>query len=252
MESKLSTCPEVVELLSLLGQNGLYKQRDDVKHLVSYIEDMENKITDMAIELTEMHKEVEKIHDSTLKAKCTRLYNSAEEKLTQAKTAVKRVKDNFIRSAASAVKAFKENGRVALVQAVSAMKIPEAVGLLKNGMSKSAAAMRESAGKLDLIREELHEVGHHLKNAGRTLFGKPTRDAKELEADKGVLAKLRKFMERAAGRFEEMEKGADSLISKMQTAREKADNHKSVKKELKALKASGKAVKSHSPIEPVR
>lgn len=48
-ETKLSEIPEIKELLKVLSDNGLLKEENNVKHLVSYIEDMENKILDMSL-----------------------------------------------------------------------------------------------------------------------------------------------------------------------------------------------------------
>ena len=57
---KLSDIPEIKELLKVLEENGLLKEQNDVKTLVSYIEDMETKLFDMSTELKEMHGEVGK------------------------------------------------------------------------------------------------------------------------------------------------------------------------------------------------
>ena len=45
--------------------------------------------------------------------------------------------------------------------------------------------MEQCAGKLDVIRDELHQAGGHMKNAGRTLAGKEALEAQELEARQG-------------------------------------------------------------------
>lgn len=80
----------------------------------------------MTTELSEIRQAVGQIQDSTLRAKCGRLYTKAEEKLKQAKTVVVTVKNNLMQSAGHAVKAFQEKGRDALMQAVTAMRIPAA------------------------------------------------------------------------------------------------------------------------------
>lgn len=96
------------------------------------------------------------------------------------------------------------------------------------------------------MREELHEVGQHLKNAGRTLFGKPAREAEKLDADKGALAMLRLFMEGAGSKFADMEQGADKLISKIQ-------GRESVKSELQVLTSERrKTAKAPTVHEPAR
>lgn len=62
-----------------LEQNGLHQEKDKVKSLVDYIEDMETRLSDMTAELSEIRQAVGQIHDSTLRAKCGRLYTKAEK-----------------------------------------------------------------------------------------------------------------------------------------------------------------------------
>lgn len=46
--------PQIIELLSILEQNGLRKEKDEVQSLVIYIGDMEDKLAQMMGELREM------------------------------------------------------------------------------------------------------------------------------------------------------------------------------------------------------
>lgn len=114
--------PQIIELLAVLEQNGLMKERNEVLSLVDYIGAMEDKLAQMMGELQEMHGEVKQIRDKGLHARCTRLLDTAQEKVTQTGKMVSMVKNNFVRAAGNAVKTFKEKGRAALVQAVRAMK----------------------------------------------------------------------------------------------------------------------------------
>lgn len=179
--------PQIIELLSILEQNGLRKEKDEVQSLVIYIGDMEDKLAQMMGELREMRGEVKQIHDSGLHAKCTRLLDSVQSKIEQTKETVQTVKQNFVRAAGNAVRVFKEKGRTALLQAVNAMKITAVLVHLKNGSHIAAQSMQEAAGKVDATREQLHEVGSHLKNAGRALLGRPAKQLEKLEADKVFL-----------------------------------------------------------------
>lgn len=65
--------------------------------------------------------------------------------------------------------------------------------------------MGQLAVRLDSMREELHQAGGHIKNAGLALTGKEPQESKELSADKGVLAKLRSFVLSCGKVFSEME-----------------------------------------------
>lgn len=153
----------------------------------------------------------------------------------------------MIEAAGNAVKACKEKGKSALLGAVNAMQIPAALSHIRDGFAHAAQSMRQSAGQLDTIRGELHEVGSHMKNAGRVMLGRPARQTKALESDKGVLAKLWDFLESCGKAFDRMERGADNFLSKPQ--RDKPTEEKpSVKLELRQIKAA-KSEKSKAPIQ---
>ena len=152
-----------------------------------------------------------------------------------------------IQSAENAVKAFKEKGKSALIHVVEAMRIPVALSKIKDGFSHAAQSMRQSAGQLDVIRGELHEVGGHMKNAGRVILGKPAKQTGTLEADKGALAKLRSFLESCGKAFSNMERSADRLMEKMQRTKEPEEKKPSVKSELRQLKTEH-SEKSKAPV----
>ena len=125
-----------------------------------------------------------------------------------------------------------EKGRSALRHAVQALRIPAVLSRMEHGFSHAGKAMEQCAGKLDVFREELHQAGIHMKSAGRALAGKEVQQAQELEADKGVLAKLRGLFLSCGKTFSGMERGAARLA-------EKAGSEKSsVKLELRELKAA--------------
>lgn len=243
----LGNHPQIIELLSVLEQNNLQQQREEVRVLVGYIEGMEEKLGQMMGEIQDMHTEVNRLHDQTLRAKCSQLVGKAGDKIHQAKTMVSVTKGKLIDSAGNAVKTFKEKGRSALVQAVEAMRIPAALARLKRGFSHTAEAMRQSAGRLDTMREELHEVGGHMKNAGRALLGKPAKQTKQIASDKGILAKLRGLLESCGKAFSSMERGADSLMGKIQNGKAPVDKKQSVKSELRQLK-TGHTEQAKAPL----
>lgn len=234
--AKLSVHPQITDLFMVLEQNGLFKQKEEVQSLVGYIEGIEETLGQMMNEIQDMHTEVSRLHDQTLRAKCSQLVGKAGDKIQQTKTMVSVMKGKLIDSAGSAVKTFREKGRSALVQAVKAMRIPAALSHLKNGFSHTAEAMRQSTGRLDTMREELHEVGGHMKNAGRALMGKPAKQAEQLASDKGVLAKLRGFLESCGKAFSKMERGTDTLMGKIQNGKAPPCKKQSVKSKLRQLK----------------
>lgn len=232
----LNVHPQIIDLYEVLEKNGLHKQKEDVQSLVGYIESMEYNLSVMMNEIQEMHTEVNRLHDKGIRAQCAKIVSKVEDKVQQAKTMISIAKVKTIQSAENAVKAFREKGKSALVQAVQAMRIPAALSKIKDGFSHAAQSMRQSAGQLDVIRGELHEVGGHMKNAGRVFLGKPAKQADKLETDKGALAKLRGFLESCGNAFSNMERGADRLMEKMQHSKEPEEQKQSVKYELRQLK----------------
>ena len=81
------------------------------------------------------------------------------------------------------------------------------------------------------MREELHQAGGHIKNAGLALAGKEPQESKELSADKGVLAKLRSFV--LCGKaFSEMDRDTALTVERINGGRS------SVKTELQGLKSA--------------
>ena len=46
--------PQIIDLISVLEQNGLQKQKEEVQALVGYIDGMEEKLSQMMDEMKEM------------------------------------------------------------------------------------------------------------------------------------------------------------------------------------------------------
>ena len=92
--------------------------------------------------------------------------------------------------------------------------------------------MGQLAVRLDAMREELHQAGSHIKNAGLALAGKEPQESKELSADKGVLAKLRSFVLYCGKAFSEMDRDTALTVERINSGRS------SVKTELQGLKAA--------------
>ena len=77
---ELKNNPQIIELLETLEENGMHKEKGEVSALVSYIGDMENTLSAMLAEMQEMRKEVNMIHNSSVKAKCENLIQTADGK----------------------------------------------------------------------------------------------------------------------------------------------------------------------------
>lgn len=161
--------PQIIELLSVLEQHSLSKQKEEVQALVGYIDGMEEKLSQMMDEMKAMRLEVEKLHDKGIRARCAQLVGTAEGKIRQGKTMLSTARTNFVSAAGRMLGTFQEKGRAALRHAVQALRIPAVLSRMERGFSHASQAMEQCAGKLDVIRDELHQAGGHMKNAGRAL-----------------------------------------------------------------------------------
>ena len=224
--------PQIIELLSVLEQHSLYKQKEEVQALVGYIDGMEEKLSQMMDEMKAMRLEVEKLHNKGIRTQCAQLVGTAEEKIRQGKAMLSTARTNFVSAAGCMLGTFQEKGRAALRHAVQALRIPAVLSRMERGFSHASQAMEQCAGKLDVIRDELHQAGGHMKNAGLALTGKEPQESKELSADKGVLAKLRSFVLSCGKVFSEMERDMALTVERINGGRS------SVKTELQGLRSA--------------
>lgn len=187
---ELKNNPQIIELLETLEENGMHKEKGEVSALVSYIGDMEHTLSAMLAEMQEMRKEVNMIHNSSVKAKCENLIQTADGKIRQGVAAVSKAKNNLIASAANAMKAFREKGKEALKNAVKAMKIPETLDKLGKVFHSFAVSMNGNVQNVQNARMELSGAKKHLINAGRFFFGK---EAKKMNLQSMTRVCLRDF-----------------------------------------------------------
>ena len=224
--------PQIIDLISVLEQSGLQKQKEEVQALVGYIDGMEEKLSQMMDEMKEMRLEVGKLHDKGIRARCSQLLGTAEGKIHQVKSMVSTAKENLISSAKQMVQTFREKGRSALCRAAQALHIPSVLSRMGRGFAHAGKGMEQCSVRLDAMREELHQAGGHIKNAGLALAGKESQESKELSADKGVLAKLRSFVLSCGKVFSEMERDMALTVERINGGRS------SVKTELQGLRSA--------------
>ena len=224
--------PQIIDLISVLEQSGLQKQKEEVQALVGYIDGMEEKLSQMMDEMKEMRLEVGKLHDKGIRTQCAQLVGTAEEKIRQGKAMLSTARTNFVSAAGRMLGTFQEKGRAALRHAAQALHIPSVLSRMGRGFAHSEKSMGQLAVRLDSMREELHQAGGHIKNAGLALTGKEPQESKELSADKGVLAKLRSFVLSCGKVFSEMERDMALTVERINGGRS------SVKTELQGLRSA--------------
>lgn len=239
--------PEIRELFEVLEGNGLKKERQEVETLVNYLEGMESQFGQVIEELKEVRGQLEKIQDKGIKATAARLLDSAEGKVQEIGGQIALVKTNLVRSAKNAVHDFKEKGVDALRKAVSAMKIPSALSLLREGLHSGMESMEKNAAKIGIVGGELSRAAQHTKNAGLVLIGRRTKEPVEPKGDKGVLAKIQKAFLSFGRSFSAMEKAAEDAQKRMEQFCRGGEKKPSVKAELKQIKSQKTASQKIQP-----
>lgn len=238
---ELKNNPQIIELLETLEENGMHKEKGEVSALVSYIGDMEHTLSAMLVEMQEMRKEVNMIHNSSVKAKCENLIQTADGKIRQGVASVSKAKNNLIVSAANAMKVFREKGKEALKNAVKAMKIPETLDKLGKVFHSFAVSMNESAKNVQNARAELGGAKRHILNAGRLFFGKGAKEQELAVRDKGILSRLQSLFGKLGNGFSALESKSNNLADKLRYTRIKD----SVKADLDFL--NGKTAEKDTP-----
>lgn len=130
--------PQIIELLSVLEQNNLSQQKEEVQALVGYIDGMEEKLSQMMEEMKAMRLEVEKLHDKGIGARCAQLVETAEGKIRQGKTMLSTASTNLVSAAGRIAGTVKEKGRDALRHAVQALRIPAVLSRMERGFPTQA------------------------------------------------------------------------------------------------------------------
>ena len=246
--SNLKEHPDVQELIDTLDKNGLTKEKEEVVSLADYIVDMEKTLSGMLIEMQTMRNEVNLIHNSSLRARCGRLVDKAENSIKQAISVIRSVKDKFVESAKTALQTFKEKGKDALQKAVYGMKIPETLDKLKSFFQRVSKSLEQDAKQIDLMRSELNKSKTHFKNFGRALFGREVKEAEYVKRDKGLLSFFQKGYEKLSKGFATMGQKASDLADKLRFEKIKS----SVKNDLNFLQGKSNNIKGATIVEHSR
>ena len=230
--SEFSDHPQIAELLETLEANEMHKEKAEVQSLVEYIGEMETTLSDMLEEMKGMKEEIGKIHDGTLRARCMTLVQKTEGLIKKCIEVLKKAKDNLVQAASRAVNAFKEKGKEAFRKAVHAMKIPETLDKLAGMFGNMAKEAKDNSAQLKAMQAELNVGKAHIRNVGRLLTGKLTKDTESVKTDRGILAGIGKLHDKLAKGFEGLAQKAMDRADKLRTDHVK----ESVKAELEKLK----------------
>lgn len=229
--------PEIKELFQVLEENGLTKECQQVEAFVSCLKHMESQFGQVLEELKEVRGQLEELQDKGIRSAAVHVLDSVDNKAQEIGSQLVLVKQNLVRSAKNAVETFKEKGVDALRKAVSAMKIPTALSLLKGSFHRGMESMNQNAGKLENISAELYKAAEHGKNAGRILLGRDAEEPGEQKGDKGILMKGAKAFLACGRLLSGMEKTVEQAQKRVEQFSLSGTGKSSVKAELQKIKS---------------
>lgn len=248
----------VQALFSLLGKHNLQEEKKDTEQLLAYIEKMEAEFSQVHAELQDVKKQLESLQNRGVKATALRVVNTVEEKAAQAKAQLMEVRETFVQGAKLAVRAAKDKGVTGLKMAVSKMHLRSGLSRLKSGLNQCAQHTKGGIDRLAALADELHEMGGHLKNAGRALTGKEPAEISARNADRGVIHGLQAGLEKIGGLFSSMEQRTGAALEKIGRLEEKAakaSDRPSIREELRSMKqarASAPQGRKEKTVEPTK
>ena len=239
-KSNLTEQPEIIDLLQVLMENGLQKEKKEVESLVSYLDNMQEQFGQVLLELQEVKGQFQQMQESKVKLSVRQYVNQAEGKCLEVGKQFDRVRKNFLQSSQNAVEVFREKGKDALRKVVSAMKIPNTFMLMEKVLHGAAEDMTYRVAQMAALNKELHVAGSHTKNIGRILTGKEVKAVGEQIPEQGLIYKISKSFLAMSGRLSSMERTAIGIKKRLEQFTQKEEQKPSVKGELKKLKEEKK------------
>lgn len=232
--------------LQLLDEKGMHDEKLSVQLLAGYVDQMEFQFNTVLEELKNVRQELNTIQDKTLRATATRAVDKVVNKVEEAKGQLMKLKDHIITTVDKAVTEFKERGKSALVTAMKSLNVTGLLENIKNGLNHAAQSADHGIDKLTKFGNEVHAVNSHLKNAGRVLTGKDSKDLEPRDADKGALSKIQESLFFSMSAFSHMSQKTDVAIIAVKKFEEKSNSKKSVKNELQDIKNKQQNNKSNN------
>ena len=208
----------VKELFSILSDNGrdtagLTALLGHVSEMEGFVKRAEDKIADMKSQLAEMKE----IQNHPVKAALQNAVKSLEHKVAEVKEQLSELKNNIALGCKNAVAAFKEKGTAALDKLASFFHIKNGLQGWKKSIDSIIRADDKAVAQINAFASEYHSAGRAFKNMARLAVGKPPLDAKKeagkiakafaapYKAQKGILTKLKKSIDKAISGLEGLE-----------------------------------------------
>jgi hypothetical protein len=186
---------EIMEqFLKLLSENGRAGQAQDLSRLLFYMDGMSRQLEAVRQELQVVNIQLAQAQNPPQKSTMQGMVNALQTKVQQTQRKLDGLREKIIQCAAHAIESFKRAGVSALDKAISAMGIHKTLEAIQQNISGSLDDTKKSIEKVETLGHELRSAGGHLKNAGRTVIGKETRQidgGQEGHFQAAVLAPMR-------------------------------------------------------------
>ena len=112
------------------------------------------------------------------------------------------------------------------------MRIPETMDMLGKLFGKLSKEVEQDVMRLNSMQSELNSSKGHLKNIGRLLIGRESKEVEQAKSDKGVFSRFGKLLKKIGKGFGTLSQKAMDKADKIRVTNVK----ESVKNELDTLK----------------
>ena len=209
----------VKELMGILRGNNMDKQLKDFSELISHVDTMESQLSKVLGELNGVRKQLDEIKDKQhpIRTACMKMLNSLQASVKEAQTKLNELKSAIIDGAKNAISAFKEKGIAALNGIMNFFKVNKSLNAVRNSVDRSIASAGKSIAKIETMSTEMHSAGSHMRNIGRALVGKETKnEVKEngkimkvvqapFRATKATMSGIKKALSAMIGKLENLD-----------------------------------------------
>lgn len=229
----LSSQKDVKNLLTVLKNNNLPNEQNEIQQLSDHFDSMEKQVSEMLVELRKTNEQIKKLQDIGLKSRILHSLEKAESKLQDVRKYLSDTKRNFIQSVKKIVADVKAKGNNTLKQAVKALRLKQGLLHVKSGLNGTANFMKSEAQKIGTINNDFTNIKNHIKNIGSTVTGKYT-PAHLKESDHNLLTKVESFYQSSEKLLSRMGNSTDDIIKKLEH-QEKVSNAAPIKKQPNAV-----------------
>lgn len=223
--------PAVRELLALMREHNTPGQEEFLA-VLKEVGRMEQQLSSAVEELAAMRKELAQVRDGPVKRALTKAVHGLERSVAALGKQLEHLKSAIVQGCRQTLDAFKERGVSALSYTARFLHIRPALEAVGRAADKAAADCDRTTADLRKWSATYHEVGRHMKNAGRVLAGlepsaeasAPGKLARAMEAlsgkEKALHEAVKRGTERAAGSLARLEQAAQRQPSIRDTMRE--------------------------------